>query len=101
MWEKIEDFYKTDIFIELDDEAKKVKQEYYKVQEIKSPVERKLEFLKIKKQFYDYVISVSKNYSADFKENEIDFVNNYVLESYYDQETGFKREKAGHGNLIC
>ncbi len=96
-----EDSYKTDIFIELDDEAKNVRQKYYKVQEIKSPFERKLEFLKIKKQFYDYVISVSKNYSADFKEGKLDFVNNYELGSYYDQETGFKREKAGCGNLIC
>lgn len=96
-----EDSYKTDIFIELDDEAKNVRQKYYKVQEIKSSFERKLEFLKIKKQFYDYVISVSKNYSADFKEDELGFVNNYELESYYDQETGFKREKAGCGNLIC
>ncbi len=96
-----EDSYKTDIFIELDDEAKNVRQEYYKVQEIKSPVERKLEFLKLKKQFYDYVISVSKNYSADFKEGELGFVNNYEIESYYDHETGFKREKAGCGNLIC
>ncbi|PWB54321.1 MAG: hypothetical protein C3F06_04530 [Candidatus Methanoperedenaceae archaeon] len=96
-----EDFYKTDIFIELDDDANKVRLKYLEVLQIKNPLDRKKEFLKIKKQFYDYVISVSKNYAAYFKDKELVFVNNYELESYYDKETGFKREKAGYGNLIC
>lgn len=96
-----EDFFKTDIFIELDDDAIKVRQKYCEINGIKDLIERKKQFLKIKKQFYDYVISVSKNYAADFKDKELGFVNNYELESYYDKETGFKREKAGCGNLIC
>ena len=96
-----EDSYKIDIFIELDDDAKKVRQKYLEVQLIKNFIDRKKEFLKIKKQFYNYVISVSKNYAAGFKDEELGFVNNYELESYYDKETGFKREKAGCGNLIC
>lgn len=96
-----EDSYKIDIFIELDDDAKKVRQKYLEVKKIKNFIDRKKEFLKIKKQFYDYVISVSKNYAADFKEEELDFVNYDVLKSYYDHETGFKRENAGCGNLIC
>jgi len=76
---------------------------FQKYQEIKnlSPLERKKEFLKIKKQFYDYVISIPKKYATGFKEDELGFVSHYELESYYDKKTGFKREKAGCGNLIC
>ncbi|VVB53307.1 CRISPR-associated nuclease/helicase Cas3 [uncultured archaeon] len=76
---------------------------FQKYQEIKnlSPLDRKKEFLKIKKQFYDYVISVSKYHASGFNEKELGFVSHDVLESYYDKETGFKREKAGCGNLIC
>jgi CRISPR-associated endonuclease/helicase Cas3 len=84
-----------------DDNAKKVKQKYCEIRDIKDPLERRKEFLKIKKQFYDYVISIPKNYAADFKDGELNFINNYELESYYDRKTGFKREKAGCGNLIC
>lgn len=96
-----EDGFKKDIFIELDDNAKKIRQRYCLIKEIKKPIERSEEFLKIKKQFYDYVISVSKNYAIDFKNEELGFVNFDELESYYDLVTGFKREKAGCGNLIC
>lgn len=73
---------------------------YQEIQKL-SPLERKKEFLKIKKQFYDYVISISKKYAAGFKEEELGFVNNDELNSYYDLKTGFKRENAGCGNLIC
>ncbi len=96
-----DDFFKIDLFIELDDCAKKVRQKYCEVLQIKNPIDRNKEFLKIKKQFYDYVISVSKNYAADFKEGELDFVSYNELKSYYDLETGFKRENAGSGDLIC
>lgn len=84
-----------------DDNAKKVKQKYCEIRDIKDPLERRKEFLKIKKQFYDYVISIPKNYAAHFKEEELGFINNYELKSYYDSKTGFKREKAGCGELIC
>ncbi|MCZ7360746.1 MAG: CRISPR-associated helicase Cas3' [Candidatus Methanoperedens sp.] len=84
-----------------DDNAKKVKQKYCEIRDIKDPLKRRKEFLKIKKQFYDYVISIPKNYAAHFKEEELGFINNYELKSYYDSKTGFKREKAGCGNLIC
>lgn len=85
-----EDSYKTDIFIELDDEAKNVRQKYYKVQEIKSPFERKLEFLKIKKDFYEYVISIPKDKApAPENENGIAYVSIDELKFRYDKETGF------------
>ncbi len=84
-----------------DDNAKKVKQKHCEIRDIKDPIERRKEFLKIKKEFYDYVISVPRNYAADFKEDELGFVNNYELKSYYDKETGFKRENAGGGSLFC
>ena len=62
-------------------------------------------FLKIKKNFYDYVISVPYNYAADFV-TEDKGIGHISLEeikqnNYYDQETGFKRqEKSGGGTLI-
>ncbi len=96
-----DDYYKIDIFIELDETATEVKKRYCEILTIKDPIERKMEFLKIKKQFYDYVISVPKNYALGFKEGELGYVNDYELESYYDKETGFKRENAGCGTIIC
>jgi len=81
-------WYKVDIFIELDEKAQKVYKKYQEIKAIKNPFERKNEFLKIRKDFYDYVISVSKD--------EIE------QGLYYDWETGFKRRKESEGGaFIC
>jgi CRISPR-associated endonuclease/helicase Cas3 len=95
-----EDYFKIDVFIELDDTAKEVWEKYQEIRKL-PPLERKKEFLKIKKQFYNYVISVPKNYVGGFKEGEINHVSKDELSNYYDAETGFKREAAGEGLLIC
>jgi len=54
--------------------------------------ERRREFLKVKKRFYDYVISVdAKKIGAVVTENEynIGYVSLDDLERKYDLETGF------------
>ena len=92
--------------IELDDKAKEIWRKYIEVKnnnEKLSFFERKEEFLKIKKQFYDYVISVDKKYAGGLLDEEyrIGYVSHDELKSYYDPDTGLKRENAGSGSLIC
>jgi CRISPR-associated endonuclease/helicase Cas3 len=95
-----EDFFKIDIFVEIDKDATKAWEKYCEIKNIEDLLERKKEFLKIKNQFYDYVISVSKNYAPSFEFGELDVINNYEIETYYDKVTGFKRNNSG-GNLFC
>ena len=88
----IDDSYpKIDVFIEIDDDAQKVWLDYLKIKEIKNLFERRLEFSKIKADFYKYVIAVPVTVDnlppevAGFR-----YVNMSSLEEYYDRETGFK-----------
>lgn len=100
-----EDFKKVDIFVEVDREAHKIYKKYQEIGLIKNHFERKNEFLKIRKDFYEYVISVPYQYAADFiKDKDIGYISKEEIEQghYYDQETGFKREKQSDGGtLIC
>ena len=84
---------KIDIFIELEDEAARVWENYCELLEIEDLLERKKQFLKIKKKFYSYVISVVlrkayKNLPPEV--NGIRFVSKNQLNNYYDIDTGFK-----------
>ena len=58
--------------------------------------------LKIKKELYDYVISVPKRYASTLinEEREIVYISEAELPSYYDNETGFMRANSGTGTLI-
>lgn len=84
-----EDKYKEDVFIELDDEAKSVWEEYKKIWNIPNIFERKKAFDEIKSIFYQYVISVP------LKDNKPDIQNGFYyvpysdLEKFYNRETGF------------
>lgn len=95
-----EDYYKVDVFVEINNKAKEVWKKYCEIKEL-PPLERKKNFLKIKKDFYDYVISIPKIYASDFGDDEIGHVSNEELKNYYDIETGFKRGTAGNGVMIC
>jgi len=71
---------------------------------IKDLFKRKNEFLKIKKNFYDYVISVPYSYAADFI-TEDKGIGHISLEeikqnNYYDLETGFKRGEGSVGGTL-
>jgi CRISPR-associated endonuclease/helicase Cas3 len=88
-----EEIDKIDIFIELDDEATEVWERYQELLEIKDIKTRRIEFLKIRKNFYSYVISVFlrkayKNLPPEI--GGIRFVSRTQLEEFYDCETGFK-----------
>jgi len=88
-----EDYRKTDIFIEMDDDAKKVWNEYIRLRDEKDLVARKKIFDCIKADFYQYVISIPEN-TRNMPEmvGEIGYVKGSILEDYYDKETGFKTQ---------
>lgn len=85
-----EDYYKEDVFIEIDDEAKKVWKEYSKIWQIKDLFERKKAFDSIKSDFYQFVVSVPIKENAPVIENNFYYVPYENLQDYYDLETGFK-----------
>ncbi|NMG82837.1 MAG: CRISPR-associated helicase Cas3' [Methanosarcinales archaeon] len=94
-----------DVFIELDNSAEEVWQKYQKIQKL-PPLKRKKEFLKIKSQFYDYVISIPQRYKnqVGFDEKSgIGHISKYEIEQGigYDRTIGFKRDESGGGTIIC
>lgn len=101
----IQDTYKKiDIFVETDEKGGEIYQKYKDLSLIKDLFKRKNEFLRIKKNFYDYVISVPYNYAADFV-TEDKGIGHISLEeikqnNYYDPETGFKREEQSEGGTL-
>jgi len=86
-----EDYPKIDVFIEYDDDAEKIWDEFQKIVQIKDIFDRKKAFLQIRKDFYNHVISIPV-----FVENlppkigDIYYVAKTQLEDYYDIETGYK-----------
>lgn len=91
-----EEYYKKDIFIEIDEEATTVWQKFIQIREMPL-VERKLAFLKIKKDFYDYVISVPAKYvkESEYENTGVVYISKEEIESCYDEKTGWKRDEQG------
>ena len=97
-----EDYWKADVFVEIDEEAKQIWSKYEEIMKKEDRFERRREFLKMKKRFYDYVISVdAKKIGAIVTENVSKYNIGYVslddLERKYDLEMGFitrERENA-------
>lgn len=88
-----DDYPKVDVFIEIDDESEKIWLEYQKIKEIKDIFERRNEFLKIRKKFYEYVISIPIDKAQKNLPPEIAgmrYVSKNQLNEYYDVETGYK-----------
>ncbi|WP_353686761.1 CRISPR-associated helicase Cas3' [Thermodesulfovibrio sp. 3462-1] len=90
-----EDYPEIDVFIEYDERAVKVWKEFERIKMIKNLFERKKEFLQIRKDFYDYIISIPAN-TENLPPKIMDtyYISQNQLEDYYDHETGFKT-KAG------
>ncbi|MGC9366072.1 MAG: CRISPR-associated helicase Cas3' [bacterium] len=86
------DLNKVDIFIELDDTAKKIWGKYKDIISNETLVgfEKKNEFLKIKKDFYEYVISVYKKNMDWLYNDQINYISSDDLDNCYDLETGFR-----------
>jgi len=90
-----DELYKEDVFVELDNNAKEVWQKYCEIinnKELKG-FEKREEFLKIKKKFYEYVISIIPKNSPNLPPEVCGFryICKSQLEEYYDMETGFKK----------
>lgn len=100
-----QDYEKVDVFIELDDDAKRIWQIYQGIQEENNLFERRKLFLEIKKKFYDYVISVPEKFKNQVGFDEkmgIGRISKIEIDqgNGYDPETGFKRDPLGSGTLI-
>jgi len=86
-----EDYPKIDVFVETDEDAENVWKEFDKVKNIKDFFERRKEFLKIRRNFYDYVISVpASTQNLPPLINGIYYVPRSQLADFYDHETGYK-----------
>jgi len=98
-----EDYKKLDVFVEIDEDAKSIWQKYCEIKESsKNPIEKMNEFLKIKKQFYDYVISVPEQKAKiDIDEDlGIGYIPMEELEERYSPQTGFIPYESG-GVAFC
>lgn len=89
-----EDYPKIDVFIELDEDAKKIWQQYLALKDVKDLFERKKLFDLLKSNFYQYVISIPANIeNMPPLFGEIGYVEQPILEDYYDKETGFRTKE--------
>jgi CRISPR-associated endonuclease/helicase Cas3 len=84
------DIDRVDVFIEKDTKSKGIWNQFLQINESIKGFERKKEFLKIKKEFYDYVISVRKDKAIGLKNvSGIYYVSMENLKLYYDSNIGF------------
>ncbi|MCK4643614.1 CRISPR-associated helicase Cas3' [bacterium] len=96
--------YKVEIFVEIDAEAEEVMEKYLKIignNKLK-PFEKKNEFLKIKKTFYEHVISVSKNKiegSGLPTINQVFSINN-AFDAYYVSKENLENYYCNTGFMV-
>jgi len=100
-----EDYYKLDVFVEVDDKAKEIWKINREIRAIRDPLERRKRFLAIKKDFYDYVISVPRVYEKQVGFDEklgIGYISMIEIEHGigYSPILGFKRESGNYDTLI-
>lgn len=85
----IEEQKKVSLFIECDDEALRVWKEYEEIRKEENALKAREKFQDIKKQFYDYVITVFKNKVRENDEDGIIYISYEALHGTYDFETGY------------
>jgi len=97
-----DDYYKKDVFIEFDDNAKEVWQKFINLKQIKDTFKRKTEFLKFKNFFYDYVISVPEKYvpEQEYENTEIVYITIDQVDSCYDDQIGWIRTNDNYENYV-
>lgn len=97
-----EDYPKVDVFVELDGRAKEIWIQYRDLQSEKNHLERTKKYLKIKKDFSEYLISAPEKFAHSLvvEGSDIGYISIDELSNYYDMETGFKRAGAGEGSMI-
>ncbi len=84
---------KCDVFIEFDEKASEIWRTYLDIQEIRDSFERKNKFLEIKKEFYEYVISIPPKDAESIVDTQhgINRIPRSDVVDYYDFNVGFKR----------
>jgi len=97
-----EDYPKVNVFVELDDSATGIWKQYQDMQSEKNHLERTKKYLKLKKDFSEYVISVPEKYAHNMvaEDSDMGYISRDELPNYYDLETGFMRAGAGTGSMI-
>jgi CRISPR-associated endonuclease/helicase Cas3 len=97
-----EDYPKVDVFVELDDRAEEIWKQYQDMQSEKNQLERTKKYLKIKKDFSEYLISADEKYAHSLvgDDSGIGYISRAEIPNYYDEETGFMRARAGEGAFI-
>jgi CRISPR-associated endonuclease/helicase Cas3 len=90
------DYPKMDVFVEFDDNARTLWQEFVEIKS-KPLSERRKDFLKIKREFLDHVISVpEKSAKGLFREDlGIGHISQEELKIWYNPETGFTPNDGG------
>jgi CRISPR-associated endonuclease/helicase Cas3 len=86
-----ETYKKMDVFVEVDEEAASIWEEYSEILEIQDALERYKRFARLKKSFQEYVISIPYHVEnrPPLLHEQICFVSNYGKKDYYDDCTGF------------
>lgn len=87
-----EDYQKVDVFIQIDEKAKEIFNRFLEIKDNLKGFERKNEFLKIKSDFYNYVISVDEKQIGSTnkcEDEDLFFVSFDDIGRKYDVEEGF------------
>ena len=92
-----EDYPKIDVFIEYDNKAVKVWKEFQRIQEIAGHSEKRREFMKIKKQLRDYIISVPEKFkeTVGYMDSiDMGYISKMIIEQtgVYNKQLGFLKE---------
>ena len=97
-----DDFPTVNVFVELDEAAEKIWKQYQDLRYEKNNLERTKRYLKMKKCFSDYLISVPKKFAGPLVEDDsnIGHISRVELDNFYDKNTGFKRSAAGEGSIF-
>ena len=93
-------YEKFDLFVQLNGHAVETWERYMRVRSLENPFERRRAFLQIKREFYEYVISVPARQVSN-EVMDFEYMGRLPYESldtYYDAVTGFKPRS--HGVMI-
>ena len=95
-------YEKIDVFINIDEKSDKLWDKFVKMQEMENNFKRKEEFLKIKSDFYNYIISVnSKKFGTTNVCNDwLGYLTLNDIDRKYDIETGFRFEDEENAFII-
>jgi CRISPR-associated endonuclease/helicase Cas3 len=90
------DYPKMDVFVECDDTARMLWQKFVEIKSKPLP-ERRKDFLKLKREFLDHVVSVPEKYAKGLfrKDLGIGHISHEELKIWYNPETGFSPNDGG------